>query len=75
MLLPIDPAWKCCETCDHWSGNRNLAPTGFVAYTVTQNRSQLCRIPNRTEAKEASTCATYEKWHELTRCNTVDQVA
>lgn len=65
MLLPIDPAWKCCETCDHWEGNRTLAPTGFVAYTVTQNRSELCRIRNRATAKEASTCATYEKWHEL----------
>lgn len=74
MLLPIDPAWKCCETCDHWGGNRNLAPTGFVAYTVTQNRSELCRIRNRARAKEASTCTTYEKWHELIPCGPAGKV-
>jgi len=75
MLLPIDPAWKCCETCDHWGGNRALAPTGFVAYTVTQNRRELCLIRNGSTAKEASTCATYEKWHKLTQCGTTEKVA
>jgi hypothetical protein len=65
MLLPFNTAWSCCETCDHWHGQRNLLPFALLARRDKYN----CHIHGRNTRLDVAMCDSYRKWAQLTPDN------
>ena len=61
MLMPISSGWICCETCDHWEGERKLSPLGLLARSTSAG----CSAEESPDPVKGSPCPAYRKWRQL----------
>ncbi len=61
MILPFNKNWKCCETCNHWQGQRNSTPFGLLA----RREATSCHMHGTTALHNASMCQHYRQWETL----------
>ena len=63
MVLPVNHDWKCCETCEHWGGERRFTSIGLVAeYSQVKNINK-CHLRQNNVRQPIKQCQHYEIWH------------
>ena len=64
MMLPVKMEWKCCETCEYWSGARQLTSYGMIAECLNIATVK-CRKTEECSQRWGETCSHYAPWYEM----------
>lgn len=65
MVLPVNYDWKCCETCEHWVGDRRFTSIGLVAEYSAVNRIEPCSRQQNSVRQCRGQCPYYELWQGI----------